>query len=39
MEIGLVAREKCPKGVEIMFWWSRRVVKSANIGTKCAQQQ
>ena len=39
MEFGLVGRKKCPQGVEIMFWWSRRVVKSANIATECAQQE
>ena len=36
MEYGLVGRKRCLEGVEITCGWSRRVVKSANITTECA---
>ena len=39
MEYGLVGRKRCLEGVEITCGWSRRVVKSANIATECAQQE
>ena len=39
MEFGLVGGKKCPQGMEFPCGWLRRVVKSANIGAVCAQQQ